>query len=138
MDDEEIRRRLDELDAAIIRQDAQLVIYMEDSDDQEFEIVGNRQGYLRGGIEMLRAAIAPLGPDDSFLPNNINYLIQSKRSFFVKRLVRTENVESALPTPRTSTWKSKVAGAGCLILLIFLVICAFVGLGTIGRWIIER
>jgi hypothetical protein len=138
MDDDEIKRRVDELDAAVRKDDAQFLIYCEDFDQQSVELIGNRSGYLRVGIEMLRAAVASLGPNESITPIDVNYLIRSPRSLHVKRLTRQEDVEEALPPLKKHTWKNKAAGVGCFTVLIFLAVCMFIGIGQVGVWIFGK
>jgi hypothetical protein len=138
MDDDEIRRRADELDAAIAKDDGQFLIYCEDFDEQRVEFVGNRKGYLRVGIEMIRAAISPLGPNKSITPISIDYLIRSSRSLSVTRLTRQEDVESALPPLKKHTWKHKAAGIVCITVVILLAVCTFIGIGQVGVWIFGK
>jgi hypothetical protein len=138
MDDDEIKRRVDELDAAVSKDDAQFLIYCEDFDQQSVELIGNRSGYLRVGIEMLRAAVASLGPNESITPIDVNYLIRSPRSLHVKRLTRQEDVEAALPPLRKHAWKDKAVGIGCLTVIVFLAVCAFIGIGQVGVWIFGK
>jgi len=95
MDDSEIQQRVNELDAGVNKDDAKLIIYY-DEEGQSCELIGNRKGYLRAGVEMLKAAITPLSPNEFITPLDLNYLI-GQRSLFVKRLIRQEDVEAALP-----------------------------------------
>jgi hypothetical protein len=138
MDDAEIQRIVSELDAVITKDDAKLLIYYAEyqgeHEDGNCELIGNRKGYLRAAIEMLRVAVAPLGPNDVFVPLNIDYLI-GRGSLGIKRITRQEDVEAALPPPPVRTWKSKVAGVGCLLIGIWLAICTVVGLYHVIRWL---
>ena len=93
MNDSEIQQRVDELDAAVKKDDAKMLVYVE-PDDGSCEFVGNRQGYLRAGIEMLRAAIVPLGANESITPIEVGYLF-GERSLTVRRLKRREDIDTA-------------------------------------------
>jgi hypothetical protein len=126
MDDSEVQRLVRELDAQVSKEDAKLLVYAED-DDGACEIIGNRNGYLRATIEMLRASAIPLSPGDFITSVDFSYL-GSDRSLIVTRLTRSEDIESALPPLRLGTWKGRAIWAGCLVIFFFLVICTFTGL----------
>jgi hypothetical protein len=135
MDDSEIQRLTNELDAAVTKDEAKLLIQWaghQEHDGELYELVGNRKGYLRAGIELLKAALAPLDPRDIFTPINIDYLIVPG-SVGVKRITRQENVEAALAPPRETSWKNKIAGVGCLAFVMFF--CAIVGLYRVIGWL---
>jgi len=83
-------------------------------------IIGNRNGYLRAAIEMLRASATPLSPGDFITNVDFSYL-GSDRSLIVTRLTRSEDIESALPPLRLSTWKGRAIWVGCLVTFFFLV-----------------
>jgi|SRR5271165_3907006 len=136
MDDSEIRQCVNELDAAIPKEDAKLFIYSEEN-ASFCDFIANRRGFLRTGIEMLRAATIPLGPDESVTPIDLNYVI-GKRGLYVRRLIRRENVEPDLPQRKERSWKNKAAGIGCLTILVLLAICTFIGIGEVFIWIFGK
>src|SRR5450631_2670511 len=138
MDEEDIRRRVDELDASVNREGARFLIYCEHPEPDSCELIANRQGYLRAGIELLRAAIAPLAPGDSITPIKIDYLIGYERSLQVKRLTRQEDVYAGLPPLKKNSWKDKAVGIGCLVLVVFFAICGFMGVGQVFSWIFGK
>jgi hypothetical protein len=136
MDDSEIQDRLNELDAGISKDDAKLLISY--NEGAAFcDLIANRKGFLRAGIEMLRAAVAPLGLDESVTPIDLNYLIGDK-GLFVRRLIRRDNVEPEILQPKKRSWKSKAAGFGCLAIIVCLMICALVGIAQLAVWIFGR
>jgi hypothetical protein len=130
--DEQIARLIEELDCAITRDDAKLVIHLDHDDEAAgvCEFIGNRKGYLRLGIEMLRAAAAPLEPNALFTPISLDYLLRP-RSLGVKTITRLEEVDSALPPPKKRNWKNRAGAVGCIAVLVFLAVCALTGLGLI-------
>jgi len=136
MDDDEIRRCVDELDAAITKEDAKLFIYSEEN-ASFCEFIANRKGFLRTGIEMLRAATMPLGQDESVTPIDLNYLVGG-RGLYVRRLIRRENVEPELPRAKRRSWKNKAAAGGCLTLFALLAICTFIGMAQVFVWIFGK
>ena len=80
MTGEEIPGIVEDLDTAVTRDDAKLIIHplqCDDSDGVVCEFIGNREGYLRLGIEMLKAAMVPLEANAVFTPINIDYMLRS-------------------------------------------------------------
>jgi len=136
MDDSEVQRLVRELDAQVSKEDAKLLVYAED-DDGTCEIIGNRNGYLRAAIEMLQASATPLSPGDFITSVDFSYL-GSDRSLIVTRLTRSEDIESALPPLRLSTWKGRAIWVGCLLISFFLVICTFTGLKEVVSWFFRK
>jgi hypothetical protein len=120
----EIQQRIEELDSSISKDGAEVLIYHEE-ESPECEFIGNRGGYLRLNVEMLKAAVAPLDGGAIFTPVSIDYLLSSQRSLRVKRFSRPEDVQAALPPLRTPTWKTKAQAAGCLVVVLFLFLCMF-------------
>ena len=78
LDDAEIQKRIDDLDAAVSKDGATLIIYVEDIEQGICEFIGNRKGYLRAGIEFLRAAMSRMHPADSFTSVNLDYLTPAR------------------------------------------------------------
>lgn len=112
MDDAEIQRIANELDAAVTKDNAKLLIQWAVHQKHEghehdglCELTGNRKGYLRAGIELLKAAIVHLDPNDIFTPINMDYLIV-RGGVGVKRITQQEDVEAAIPPPLVTTWKN--------------------------------
>ena len=58
---DQIQQHINELDAQVPKEDAELLIWYE-GDTPDCEIVGNYIGYLRFGIEMLKAAVVEPEP----------------------------------------------------------------------------
>ena len=133
MDDDDVRQRISELDSAVSKEGAELLIFYDEG--SYCELVANKLGYLRAGIEMLRAAIEPLGPGEFITTVDLNYLI-GKRGLLVKRLIRREDVGAAFqPTRKKGTWKQKAAAAGCLILVVCAAVFTLIGVVEVFIWI---
>lgn len=135
MTDQELQKVLEALDNAVLEEGARVLIPWTDPEEGGVEIVANRAGYLRLGIEMMKVALAPLPPNTLFVPATLDNLIDSKRGTTIRRLERREDVEAALPPPRKKTWKDYAAVAGCLCVVVFFVICALIGLYSLLRLI---
>ena len=138
MDDHEVLRQIDELDRAFSREKAELLIYCEDIETRTCELIGNRNGFLRAGVEFLKAAVLPLAPNESILPFKLDYLVRNSRSLLIARLTRQEDVDAALPPLKQKGWKNKAVGFGCLTVVIFLVVCTFIGVGQLFVWIFGK
>ena len=140
MDDAQIQRIADELDAAVTKDDAKLLIdYSGGPDEREgnCDVIANRNGYLRAGIELLKAGVFPLDPERMFVPIDLNYLT-SVGGLRVGRLTRREDVEAELPPkPRNSTGV-KFAAGGCFAVFVFLAVCAIVGFFHVLAWFFEK
>jgi hypothetical protein len=135
--DREIQQIITQLDDSVPKDGARLLINIEDTETNECELIGNRNGYLRAGLEFLRAATVPLEPNAFITSIEFNYLVPS-RGFLVKRLSRQQDPEAALPPLKRHTWKDKAAGIGCLTVATFLFICTLIGIEQIGVWIFGK
>jgi hypothetical protein len=139
-----IQEHIDQLDAQIPKKDAGLVIsYGGDlASSADCEIVGNYIGYLRFGIEMLKAAIAELEPGEVGINVSVGYMEIDRWGLRVKKITRREDVKAyfdrdyaAKFPPRT--WKNNVTMCGEILLGIFAVLCLLVGFGEMISWVLH-
>jgi hypothetical protein len=86
---------------------------------------------------MLRASAVPLGAGEFITPIDPNYL-GGQRSLGVKRLIRQQDVEAALPPGKRPLGKEKAVGFGGLAIFVFFVICAFTGFGDVINWLFRK
>jgi len=63
MDVVQIRKLISELDAAVPKEDARVLFSMYGGGPDESRMIGTEQGYLRLGIELMKAGLAPECPD---------------------------------------------------------------------------
>ena len=63
MDVARIRKLLSELDAAVPKEDARVLLSVYGGGPDESKMVGTEQGYLRLGIELMKAGLVPDSPD---------------------------------------------------------------------------
>ncbi|MGP0098754.1 MAG: hypothetical protein ACLPHI_17070 [Terriglobales bacterium] len=136
MDDSQIERIADELDAAVTKDDAKLLIdYSGAPDEREgnCEVIANRKGYLRAGIELLRVGVFPLEPERMFVPIDLDYLT-CVGGLRVGRLTRREDVEVELPPKPKNSTGAKFAAGGCFAVFIFLAVCTVVGFFHVLSW----
>ena len=137
MTDSEIQLMVEQIDTAVPKDGAKLLIYIEDDEPQDCEIIGNRDGYLRAAAEFQQAATVPLETNAFITPVDFNYLVPS-RGLPIRRLSRSSDIDAILPPLHKRTWKDKVFGIGCITIFIFLAVCTFIGIGTIAGWVFGR
>ena len=137
MNDAEFQQRIDELDQSIPKDGAKLLIAYEEGVYCEF--IANKAGYLRAGIEMLRAAVEPLGPGESVTQVNLNYLV-GERGLLVRPLIRRDNVEAAFQPPgkKKVTVKQYVGRVGCITIFLCLVAFTLIGAAEVFNWILGK
>jgi hypothetical protein len=137
---DQIQEHIDQLDAQIPKEDAEFVIsYGGDlASSADCEIVGNYIGYLRFGVEMLKAAMVEPEPG-ACINISVGYMEIARWGLRVKRITRREDVTTyfdrdfaAKFPPRT--WKNNVTMSGEILLGIFFVLCLLVGFGEMIAW----
>jgi hypothetical protein len=139
---DEIQQHIDQLDAQIPKEDAEMVISYggDPADSGDCEIVGNYIGYLRLGIEMLKAAVAEPEPGAVGGNISIDYMEVARWSLHVKRITRREDVRTYFDRDFSAkfppvTWKTKVTACCEALLGVFAVLCLLVGFGEMIRWV---
>jgi hypothetical protein len=138
---DQIQEHIDQLDAQIPKEDAELVIsYGGDlASSADCELVGNYIGYLRFGIEMLKAAVVESEPGVG-INISVGYMETARWGLRVKRITRREDVTTyfdrdfaAKFPPRT--WKNNLTMASEIFLGIFVALCLLIGFGEMIGWI---
>jgi hypothetical protein len=138
---DQIQQHIDQLDAQTPKENAEFVIsYGGDlASSADCEIVGNYIGYLRFGVEMLKAAISEPEPG-ACINISVGYMEIARWGLRVKRITRREDVATyfdrdfaAKFPPRT--WKNNVTMSGEILLGIFFVLCLLVGFGEMIAWV---
>jgi hypothetical protein len=142
---DQIQEHIDQLDAQIPKEDAELVIsYGGDlASSADCEIVGNYIGYLRFGVEMLKAAIVEPEPGEVGINISVGYMEIARWGLRVKRITRREDVTTyfdrdfaARFPPRI--WKNNVTMCCEALLGIFVVLCLLIGFGEMIVWVWHR
>jgi hypothetical protein len=138
---EQIQQHINELDAAVPKEDADLLISYNADSAPDCEIIGNYIGYLRFGIEMLKAAVVELEPGAVATNISIGYMEVPRWSLHVKRFTRREDVRTNVHReflarfPDKFTWKHKLTICYEVFLGIFVVLCLLIGFGEILVWV---
>jgi hypothetical protein len=141
MDEEQeqrVREMVWELDAIVPRDGAQVRMVQYGGGPDESRMVGTRRGYLRLGIELIKAALAkPVqagGQGDDRLGVDLDYLtVPGSDVRFDEFLLSQDPARDAVndkPGIDDRLW-----GIGCVAALLLVTALLLVGLGTIAHWI---
>ena len=128
MDRADIEPVIAALDAAIPKDDARVMIRQYGGGPDECTVVANERGYLRLGVEFLKAAYGPPVPGNNraSVAVDLDYLLQDSEvgfDWFERR-------DPDAPAPTVTDWRD-FAG---MALGMFLVGMFAVGVVTVGRW----
>lgn len=134
MVEDKVNQLLCELDKIEYREGAKLQVFSE-CDGDVGGIVGNQNGYLCFGVEMLKAAIVDVKSDvevgSGNLPVDLSYLFDPHSAFLLKWFSRQEKLEPILNvTPKSA----KYIMCGVLLVIVLCVVLFVVGLITAIRW----
>jgi hypothetical protein len=138
---DQIQQHIDELDAAIPKEDAELLISYDVDSAPDCEIIGNYIGYLRFGIEMLKAAVVELEPGAVATNISLGYMEVPRWSLHVKSFTRREGVRTYAERDflarfgGITAWKARVTMCYEVLLGIFVASCLLIGFGEILVWV---
>ncbi len=133
MDVEAIQRMVDALDREVPREDAvmRLDTYC---GPEEMQVVANRGGFLRLGIEMMKAAFAePSGEESGLEGVDLAYLQTTPSDSRLVAVDRRTDMNEVAAEPQR--WAQLLAGlvfAGCALAAVLAV----VGAVAIVRWLL--
>ena len=131
----EIKRVVEELDKSILKDNAQVSLQKYGGDLDEAFIVATERGYLRLGVEFLKAGLAPYVPAEKSLGKRpyeidveIDYLITEDSDVHFDYFERSEDV-----TVKTyqESWVDRTIPVAILVAIISILVLAVVGLGAI-------
>ena len=144
MEDQKARVQalVEELDRLVPRTDAVVLMNVYGGGCDESQITATENGYLRLGIELLKAPSALRFVDgrDIQLDVNLEGLIseQSDINFHIFHLDNTLTPDAPADVPQAKPpWRDKAIGAGCVLVCLLLFYIFAVGLQTVGRWILR-
>lgn len=135
-----VQELVKELDALVPRTDAVVVMSVYGGGCDESQITATENGYLRLGIEMLKApsALRVIDGADIQLDVSLEGLVseQSDINFHVFHLDDTLKPDTAPIAPQArQPWQDTVIGTACGLVCLLLLYVMIVGLKTIGHWI---
>jgi len=134
---DELKRAVDELDKSIPKGNAKVSLQKYGGDLDEAFIVATERGYLRLGVEFLKAGLAPYVPAERYLGKrpyaidvDLDYLITEDSDVHFDYFERSEDV-----TVKTyqESWVNRVIPAAILGAIITILVLAVIGLGAIVK-----
>lgn len=135
--EEKLKQLIGEFSQSMVRDNARLQVFSE-GDGDVGGIIGNRQGYLCFGIEMLNAAFAEVETNCNAETGNLSidpsYLFDSNSAFIPKWLGRREDLKPILNVTPTS---AKFILGGVLLILVSGFIFSVIGLITVIKWVLS-
>lgn len=133
MDRAQIEATIAALDAAVPKDDARVAIHQYGGGPDECTVVANERGYLRLGVEILKAAYGPPVPGNrtESVSVDIDYVLSEDSEV---RFDWFERRDPAAPPPPSRWSRSDLVGMalGLGLVTVFVVGCA-----TVGEWIYD-
>ena len=129
-----------ELDSLVPRTDAVVVLRQYGGGCDESEMISTETGYLRLGIELLKAPLLPSAKDDKealTLDVDWEYLIaeRSDIGFHLFHLDNTLEPDAAFVPEPKPPWKNRAAELACSLVCLLLMTVFGAGVIAIMQWI---
>ena len=129
---EQIKKLVADLDAAVPRAGARVHLSQYGGGPDESKMVANQRGYLRLGIELLRAAFAPPSPQaQEQIQVDLRYLLTDDSTVAFDWFERREDLAA---TTRTERKPSRIIPAILMLGLVAVVVLAMIGFGAVMVW----
>ncbi len=137
---DKFKQLINELDESVSKDEAKVTFSQYGGDNSEAMIVGNQQGYLRLGIEFLKAAFAPshselAKKDPHAIDVNLDYLLTEDSDIQFDWFQRREDIP--VKEEASNGWSEKFVAWGCLGLIGLIFILASIGLKAVSRWVLS-
>lgn len=129
-DENELRSIISALDEFVPRGGSWIQLTQSGGGPDEGQILGNRNGYRRLGIEFLRATLDD-DPEKGF-GVDLEYLVSPDSTINFDWFELSDTPTRA---PLKSTWLDRVMPIGCLTSFVMATIIFIIGLGTVFQWI---
>jgi len=120
------------LDSLVPRDGGRVSLTQYGGGPDESRVIANRRGYLRLGIEFLKASFAPY-EKQHLIKTDIRYLLTDDSDVAFDWFERREDLPQTTPQSRRAHIIPSIIGFGFLGLVI---LCAIIGLVTIIRWLL--
>lgn len=139
LDEERIKKLIDELDGSVSKDGAAVQFNMYGGGHDESFIQANKQGYLRLGIEFLKAAYsskvkAKEKENQNIIETDINYLTTNDSEIRFDWLELKEDLLPSVPPTELVGFKRTVVMIGCLSVLLICIAVFIIGIQTISHW----
>jgi hypothetical protein len=133
---QDVETMVDQLNAMVPTDYTKVEMKIYGGGPDESRIIATQRGYLRLGIEFMRAAFLPKNnanqPDSIDL--DLGYLISDDSDVSFDWFERVDRFP--MPPQRESAG-SRISGIIIALLIIGFCVCAVIGLGTVIRWIVK-
>jgi hypothetical protein len=133
--DNDIRRLVGELDAALSREGAFVHLTQYGGGPDESSIIANQAGYLRFGLELMKAGLAPADTDAPSVKVDLGYLLTPNSDLRFDWCERRDGPPEN--KGQLSPVTSRIIGIGCFLLFLLSIALALVGLSTVVTWFIS-
>jgi hypothetical protein len=133
VNDNDIRRLVAELDAAVSREGAFVHLTQYGGGPDESSIIANQAGYLRLGVELMKAGLAPPDTDAPAVKLDLEGLLTPHSDLQFDWCER--RVEPPAYKGQLSPAANRIISAGCFLFFLLSVALAIVGLSTVIRWL---
>lgn len=128
MNTEEIKETILKLDQAVAKEGAVVALRQYGGGPDESQIVANEIGYLRLGIELMKAAFSEKNAkidEGNSISVDLDYLISPTSDISFDWFERTENVTA--PKTQNEPWNSQLIGFFIMAVLFGIIALALYG-----------
>lgn len=129
-DDNELRSIISALDDCVQRDGSWVQLTQYGGGPDEGQIIGNRNGYRRIGIEFLKATVND-DPEQGFQVE-LEYLVSPDSTINFDWF---ELSDTPAPNKSSYSWFDRAMPIGCLTLVVVAAIVFAIGVGTVVQWI---
>ena len=128
MDKVEMRDLVNSLDSAVPKENSHFAIYTYGGGTDESFTQGNNNGYLRYGIEFLKAGLLALDDKKDETDVDLGYLVNEDSDFHCHYFKVSDEPRAA---EYKSDWKDDFVPTIIIICLVLILIMAVIGAGTV-------
>lgn len=128
---DELSSIVEQLDKCVSKENAKVRLYQYGGEDEDGCIRATKNGYLRFGVELLKAGIAPTSSDiTNVVEVDLEYLIDEGSSITFSSFERTEDIDRE---QYVETWRDSLFIYVIIGVLIATPILAVIGLISLIR-----
>jgi hypothetical protein len=134
VDEQKVREAIRMLDQEVPREGAKVRLRQYGGGPDEGELIANQKGYLRLGIECLKAAFGPTKGDANSggVEVDLEYLVTNDSTINFDWFERREMELMKPEIAKSSGW---LVGIAILIVFVVLGVFTLIGIGTVISWL---
>ena len=136
MNDDKLKKTIKELDESVSKDDAVVQFDIYGGGADEGFIQANQKGYLRLGIEFLKAAFAPKKSDKktkNIIDSGIQSLTSDESPIRFDWLERKESISPPISS-KPGGFKDAISLLGCGIVIFIVMFIFILGITTMVGW----